>query len=103
MDMTDVKDRFMRLVSSTRREGAGERVPEEPPRPDPEAALAKVLAGWVSDDRRKVFVEWIEKEMSKAILKAHQSHLVHAESAYALGFEAGLRRVRDRLNKWASG
>ena len=103
--MSNTYNRFLSLVSGTRREGGNVRQREaeepEPPKPDPEADLKAALAGWTSDERAtRVFVPWLEKEMEKAIVRA-QSRLFNAEVAKDLGFEAGLRFVRDRLIKWA--
>ncbi len=105
--MGNTYDKFLSLVGATRREGSGVRQVEaeepEPTKPDPEADLKAALAGWTSDERAtKVFVPWLVEEMDKAILRAHQGHLLHAEMATHLGFEAGLRFVRDRLIKWAN-
>lgn len=103
--MDDLRERFRQIVGAARREGSSLRQAEEPepPKPDPEADLKAALAGWTSDERAtKVFVPWLEEEMEKAILRAHQTHLIHAETATHLGFEAGLRFVRDRLIKWAN-
>ena len=102
--MSNTYDRFLSLVGATRREGSNVRQVEEPepPKPDPEADLKAALAGWTSDERAtKVYIPWLEEEMEKAVLRAHQSHLLHAEVATHLGFELGLRFVRDRLIKWA--
>ena len=97
-------DKFLSLVSGTKREGSSERQREEPepPKPDPEADLRIALGGWTNDERAtRVFVPWLAGEMEKAILRARQARLNHAEMATHLGFEEGLRFVRDRLIKWA--
>jgi hypothetical protein len=102
--MGNTYERFLDIVGATRREGSVVRQVEEPepPKPDPEADLKAALAGWTSDERAtKVFVPWLEGEMEKAILRA-QLRLFNAEVAKDLGFEAGLRFVRDRLIKWAN-
>lgn len=102
--MGNTYDRFLSLVKGTRREGSDVRQVEEPepPKPDPEADLKAALAGWTSDERAtKVFVPWLEEEMDKAVLRAQQARLIHPEMATHLGFELGLRFVRDKLTKWA--
>ncbi len=102
--MANTYDRFLSLVGATRREGGSVRTQEEPepPKPDPEADLKAALAGWINDERAtRVFVPWLEGEMNKAVGRAQQARLIHAEMANHLGFELGLRFVRDRLIKWA--
>jgi hypothetical protein len=97
----DLMDRFKRVVGATRREAVEVRAGEPPPPPDPEAAIRTALAGWLEDERSRTLVTWISEQMDKAVLMAHQSYLNPTASTYNLGFEAGLRFVRDRLTKWA--
>jgi hypothetical protein len=93
--------RFKGLVGATRREASEIRAPEPPPPPDPDAAIRAAISGWLADERAKVLIGWLGQNMEKAIVTAHTNHLVSTEVSYQLGFEAGLRFVRDRLTKWA--
>jgi hypothetical protein len=100
--LVELADRFRALVGATRREASEVRVAPEPPPPDPEATIREALGGWVTDGRcQKDFVKWLSEQMDKAIVGAQANHLNLTESNYALGFEAGLRFVRDRLQHWA--
>lgn len=93
--------RFKGLVTATRREAVVVREPVPPPPVDPDALIVKALSGWLSDERTKVLIGWLNQNMEKVIVAAHTNHLISAEVSYNLGFEAGLRFVRDRLTKWA--
>ena len=97
----ELAERFRALVGATRREASEVRVAPEPPPPDSEATIREALGGWVADGRSREFVKWLSEQMDKAIAGAHVNHLNPTESTYILGFEAGLRFVRDRLIKWA--
>ena len=97
----ELADRFRALVGATRREASEVRIAPEPPPPDPEATIRETLGGWVADGRAKEFVAWLSAQMDKAIVGAQSNHLNPSESTYALGFEGGLRFVRDRLVRWA--
>ena len=97
----ELAERFRALVGATRREASEVRVAPEPPPPDSEATIREALGGWITDGRCKEFVRWLSEQMDKAIVGAHSNHLNPSESTYALGFEAGIRFVRDRLKRWA--
>lgn len=97
----ELGDRFRALIGATRREASEVRIAPEPPPPDPEATIRESLSGWVTDGRCKEFTKWLSEQMDKAIVGAHTNHLNLSESTYTLGFEAGLRFVRDRLSRWA--
>ena len=97
----ELAERFRALVGATRREASEVRTEPPLPPPDPEANIRENLGGWVTDGRCKEFVKWLNEQMDKAIGQAHLNHRNPTESTYDLGFEAGLRFVRDRLSKWA--
>jgi hypothetical protein len=100
----NIGEKWREIVERTRREGIAERVETEAKAPDPNEVLLGELGGWASDERaRKAFVPWLEQEMEKAVLAAHRSRQTPTEQNYVLGIEAGLRFVRDRLRRWASG
>lgn len=95
-------DRFKQLVTATKREAADMRVAPEPPPIDPETAIRRAVGGWIADERcQRDFVNWLTENMDKMVTNAHVAHLNPTEVTYSLGFEAGLRFVRDRLTKWA--
>ena len=103
-DLLDAVGRFTGLITSATREGAEERVQEEAPLPEPDAEIRNALGGWAMDERaRKQFIPWLEQEMERAVETAHINHTSHAEMAYDLGFEQGLRFVRDKMRAWARG
>lgn len=95
--------RFNTLIGQTRREGLTVRAEvEAPERVDPDLALAQSLGTWLDDERcQKIFMAWLEQNMEQMLGNAHAKHANPIEATYALGTEAGLRFVRDRLKKWA--
>src|SRR6185503_10713500 len=93
-------EKFKGLVGATRREAMLVRAAEAPAPPDPDAEVRNELGSALDDARLKPLVKWLEQNMERMVITAHANHLVSAEVNYNLGFEAGLRFVRDRLVKW---
>lgn len=89
--------RFQRLASSTMRRIriAGADAPQAPP--DPEAALVAALGEWAAD-APTAFHAWLRARIESAHAAANAG-VGTAPGAWWLGHEAGLREVRDLLNK----
>lgn len=99
--MADFKDLFTRFSEIVRPAQAKPTVEVAPPSED--ELLAKRMAPWASQSAIKAeFVPWLEQEMDRARLTANARISDHGSVAYAIGFEAALRYVRDNLMKWQS-
>ena len=92
--MSDIIERFRRLVDGGRPRAV--EMPSEPPPPDADADFKSAIAE-MSERHRTALAAWLTRHADEANLRAHATHSVHSEVAYALGCESALRFVLNAL------
>lgn len=97
--MTDILDRFTRLVSTHRREvpstGKDKSAPSE------SSLLAESLHDWASRSECKgAFATYLDNRIETAEAERRANIEVHALAALWEGYVAGLKDVRADLAKW---